>query len=299
MTKFNTFLFLLATLIWGSTWIVITLQLGVVDPLLSVFYRFFLSALICFAIAMAVAKNKIFKLSAVAHFYMALQGILLFGLNYYLIYIAQQQLSSALVAVIFTCLIFFNIIFDRLFFNKKITVVIVVASIIGFAGVCLLFWQELTINSGQRMAIAITFIATICASLGNSIAYRNSIHKISLIVNLSWSMLYSSLFLLILILMLNIEWQFQFTLKYIASLLYLSIFGSVIAFFAYIKLLSDIGARSAGYIALLIPLVALLLSVLFENLQFKTIDLVAVALLLFGSYLALINTKGDLCTKTI
>lgn len=103
----NLILFSIPAIIWGSTWLAIKYQLGIVDPLVSVFYRFLLAAIILFAYCRLVGTNL--RYSVKQHFLMALQGLLLFGINYWLVYLAEIHLKSGLVAVLFSTIIFLNI----------------------------------------------------------------------------------------------------------------------------------------------------------------------------------------------
>ena len=232
------------------------------------------------------------KLSIKNHRFIALQGILLFGINYWLIYLAEEQLTSAIVAVIFTSIMFFNMLFDRIFYRKKYSWHTLFAAIIGITGVVLLFWEEMQESKIAVVAIGYSFLATICASLGNAIAYRNSRQNIPLLVTLFWGMFYSSLFLAVMCLALGLQWQFDTTTSsYIISLLYLALFGSVLAFWSYIHLISQIGTTHASYVAMLIPLVALILSNYYEGLVFNNLKLVGITLLLMGSYIAITRAK--------
>src|SRR5262245_19743065 len=101
-------LYAIAVLIWGSTWIAITFQLGVVPPAVSVVWRFALAAAILFAYA--AAKRLPLAFSARQHGWIALQGLTMFGINYIGVYVAEESLASGLVAVIFSLMAFFNIL---------------------------------------------------------------------------------------------------------------------------------------------------------------------------------------------
>ena len=115
----NFFLFSVASLIWGSTWLGIKFQLGVVDPLISIFYRFLFAAIILFAYSKLNGLNL--KYSAKQHLFMALLGTLLFGVNYWLVYLAEIHLKSGLVAVVFSTIVFLNIINGAIFLKSKIS----------------------------------------------------------------------------------------------------------------------------------------------------------------------------------
>ena len=108
----NLLLYSTTVLIWGSTWLVITYQLGTVAPILSVAYRFTLASLLL--LAFAVLRKINLRFTARQHLFFGLQGVLLFSLNYLLVYLAELRLTSGLVAVIFSMLVFMNILIGAL-----------------------------------------------------------------------------------------------------------------------------------------------------------------------------------------
>src|SRR3990170_7612690 len=87
-------------LIWGSTWLVITFQLGVVAAEASIVYRFALAALLL--MLYALARRLPMRFTPRQHAFIALQGTFLFSLNYILVYLAEQNLTSGLVAIVFS-----------------------------------------------------------------------------------------------------------------------------------------------------------------------------------------------------
>lgn len=111
-------LYAVTVLIWGSTWIAITFQLGAVPPSVSVLWRFALSALLL--LAYAVLRGLKLNFTLADHAWIALQGLFMFGTNYVLVYSAEQHLASGLVAVIFSLFVFFNILGMRIFYGEPI-----------------------------------------------------------------------------------------------------------------------------------------------------------------------------------
>jgi drug/metabolite transporter (DMT)-like permease len=127
-------------LIWGSTWIAITFQLGMVPAELSVAYRFGASALILFA--WCAARKLPLRYAAAEHRVFLLSGLLMFGINYVLVYYSEMYVSSGLVAVLFSTMVFMNIIGARVFFGAPMRGIVVAAALLGFAGIVLVFWPE-------------------------------------------------------------------------------------------------------------------------------------------------------------
>ena len=284
----NILLFAISALIWGSTWLAIKFQLGVVDPLVSIFYRFLLAALILF-IYLLISKANL-KYSLRQHLQMALQGFLLFGINYWLVYLAELHLTSGLVAIVFSTIVFLNIFFGSLFLKSKIRPLVVTGAIIGFIGISFVFKNEIMIfdlSSQSSIALIIALIGAISASLGNITSAYNQKKKIPVLQTNAFGMLYGSLIMLILAFAMNKPLYFDTSLPYIFSLLYLSIFGSVVAFTCYLTLLGNIGADKAGYTTLVIPIIAIILSSIFEDYQWNIFVLIGVVLISFGNILVL------------
>ena len=156
MTKRQFILFLIPSIIWGSTWFAIKFQLGNVDPMVSVSYRFILAGLVLFIISLATGKNMKFSLHE--HFLMFLLGLSLFGLNYWFVYKAETSLTSGVVAVIFSLIIFFNIIFNAIFLKGKIKKDVIIAAVLGITGTALLFENELNaFDLDKKDVVALLF----------------------------------------------------------------------------------------------------------------------------------------------
>ena len=281
-------LYLAAVLIWGSTWLAIKFQLGVVPPSVSVAWRFGLAALML--LAYAAWKKLPLRFSRAEHVRIALLGLLMFGINYVLVYLSELYLTSGLVAVIFSLYVFCNIALMRLFFGKKITRTAMLSALLGVAGVVLIFLPELAEVSTSRGALTgllLALAATLVASFGSMVATHNHHHDMPVLQVNAWAMLYGAGFVSLYALFAGEAFRFEWTISYVASLLYLSLFGSVLAFGAYITLMRRIGPDRAGYTAVAIPVVALLLSTLFENLQWQLPTIAGVVLVLAGNILML------------
>jgi drug/metabolite transporter (DMT)-like permease len=284
----NLILFSIPALIWGSTWLAIKFQLGVVDPLVSVFYRFLLAAIILFAYCSLVRMNL--RYSVKQHFFMALLGLLLFGINYWLVYLAEIHLKSGLVAVVFTTIIFLNIFNGAIFLKSRIRLNVLLNSVLGFVGITFVFKDELigfTFSAGESLALLFAGISAVTASFGNITSAYNQRNKLPVIQTNAFGMLYGSLFMLLLALITGKSFAFDFSLPYISSLTYLAIFGSVIAFTSYLTLLGKIGADKSAYVTLVIPIIALILSTIFEDYKWDAFALIGVLLITIGNFMIL------------
>jgi len=281
-----TALFATATLIWGSTWLAITFQLGVVAPEASVAYRFALAALLLATWCIATGRSLRFPLRQ--HAWFAAQGILLFGLNYLFVYQAELSIASGLVALLFSLIVFLNLVGVRIFFATPINRRVLAGALLGVAGVTLLFWRELGNSQGDTLrGIAFAAGATVFAAGGNLVAVRNQRRGVALLPAVTWGMAYGALAIALVAATEGVTWTFDTRLPYVASLLYLAAFGSVIAFSAYLTLLGQIGAARAGYVGVAVPVVALILSTVFERYQWSVLSLCGAALCVMGNVLVL------------
>ena len=284
----NFILYVIPAFIWGSTWLAITFQLGVVDPLVSVFYRFLLAAIILFVYCTMIKMNL--KYSAMQHLFMALQGIFLFGINYWLVYLAEVHLKSGLVAVVFSTIIFLNIFNGFIFLKSKIRLNVLISALIGFVGIILVFKDELlsfNFSSEKSLGLILSFLSVIAASLGNIISAYNQKNKLPVVQTNAYGMLYGALLMLLLVFITNTPLSFDASFQYISSLIYLAVFGSIIAFYSYLTLLGKIGPERAAYVTLVFPIIALLLSTFFEEYTWSLFALLGVALITAGNFLML------------
>ena len=286
----NSLLYLVTVLIWGSTWLAIKYQLGIVAPEMSIAYRFTLAAAILFIFSLV--RRLPLRFSLRTHGFMMLQGLLLFSLNYILVYLAEGYLPSGLVAIIFSMIIILNVIFGAIFLHNPVRIHVVLGATVGLFGLTMVFWPELSsfdFSSERALGMALAFIGVIIASLGNITSARNQRHGLPVVQTNAYGMAYGALFMLVLALFRGTKLEFDPSIEYVVSLLFLAIFGSVIAFGSYLTLLGRIGPDQAAYITLLFPIIALMLSTIFENITWSISQLAGVALVMFGNAIVLMN----------
>ena len=296
---YNASLYLITVLIWGSTWLAIKFQLGVVSPELSIAYRFGLAALILAIFSLIRRLPMRFDLKA--HGFFALQGLLLFSLNYLLVYLAEGYLTSGLVAIIFSLIIVLNVFFGAILLGNPVRTRVMIGAGLGLMGLAFVFWPELSslsLSSQKIMGVVLALISTISASLGNVVSARNQRHELPVIQTNAYGMLYGALFMLVFALLRGTQLQFDTSPSYILSLLYLAIFGSVIAFGSYLTLLGRIGLDRAAYVTVLFPVIALVLSTFFEDLRWGIFQLLGVLLILLGNAVV-VTKKGGLNLRKI
>jgi drug/metabolite transporter (DMT)-like permease len=284
--------FAIATAIWGSTWLAITWQLGVVPPEVSVVYRFALAGLIIAAWCRATGRSLAF--SRADHLWLAAWGATFFGLNYVGVYYAEQYVSSGLVAVVFATIVFMSAVGMRLAFGAPLTARMLFAATLGVGGVALLFLPQLEeAGNGGATALGIgwALAATALAAVGNLFAVRNHRRGLPVFPTTAWGMLYGAGVAAVFAVAHGARWTFEPSFPYVASLLYLAVLGSIVAFGAYLTLLKQVGAAPASYVGVSTPVIAMLLSTFFEGYRWTGIAVLGVALAIAGNVLAL--RRGD------
>lgn len=285
-------IYAIVVLIWGTTWFAIKFQLGVVAPEISLVYRFGLAAICVFLYAAATGNSL--RLSWRDHRFVALQGFTLFCLNYWMTYLSTQYLTSGLVAVLFTSIIFFNLVNSRLIFGTPIEGRVLAAAAVGMVGVALLFLPELEAAMGDRTVLngaLLALAATYVASLGNMTAMRNTNGGLPVVTVNAYGMAYGAIGLAVIAALRGTPIAFDPHWSYVLSLLYLSLFGTSLAFGLYLVLLKRIGAARAAYASVLFPVVALIVSTLFEDYRWTVVAVAGLSVLIAGNALALGGRK--------
>ncbi|MBS0321266.1 MAG: EamA family transporter [Proteobacteria bacterium] len=281
-------LFTACTLIWGSTWVVITWQLGVVPPEVSVVWRFGAAGLIL--MAWCVLRRERLRFDAATHGILFTQGALMFSANYLCVYWAEQRVVSGLVAVAFATLTFMLIVLQRVMFGRPITRRMLAGTVLGVVGVALLFLPELLAVQGSRttaLGIAFALVGTLFAALGQLAARRAQRQQVTAVASSTWAMLYGSLVSALVAWVLGVHWTFDPSPRYVLSLAYLVLAGTIAAFLCYLELMRRIGVTRSSYTGVAIPVIALLLSALFEDYHFGWHSVAGAALAAAGNLLVL------------
>lgn len=286
----NAVLYAVTVLIWGSTWLAIKGQLGDVHPTASIMYRFALAAVIL--LAWARLRGLPMRYPARVHGQFVLMGGLMFSTNFVCFYFAEQHLTTGLVSIIFAMSLVVNMAFARLFFRRKITAKTLVGGAVGLLGIGTVFWPEFQnfgLSSGSGQGIALSALGTLVFCLGNVVSGKTQAAGVPVIQGTGYAMGYGALLMAPFALFLGDGALFEPTLEYGGSLAYLAVFGSVIGFGTYLTLLGRIGGERAAYAMVLFPIVALLLSTVFEDFHWTARDLAGVALILLGNAVMLTN----------
>lgn len=281
-------LYVLTVLIWGSTWLAIEFQLGDVPAQVSLAYRFAIAAFVMWCYC--VFKGMNMRFSKTDHGFFMVLALCNFGLNYLILYWAQNYLTSAMASIAFSTLLLMNIINTRLFFGRRIANRIYIGALLGVVGLGALFWpdiKDLDFTSDAMLGLGLALGGTFLASLGNMASVRNSSHQVGVMQGNAWGMLYGAVALVCVVLLSDAQFTFSTELSYVISLLYLSLFGTVIAFACYFLLLRDIGPEKASYSIVLFPIVAVLLSTVFEGFVWHANTVFGFVLVLVGNAIVL------------
>jgi drug/metabolite transporter (DMT)-like permease len=284
----NLQLFIACVAIWGSTWLAITFQLGRVAPEASVFYRFLLASLVLFAYCRARRLPLGFRPRE--HAWIALFGVLMFCVSYIFVYYAEEHVVSGLVAVGYSASPLLGVLGMRVFFGTPVSGRLVAGALLGILGIALVFWPEFAhMRSDRNTALGAVFtaLAVIVSALGAMAAHRNNDAHLPMWQTMAWGMLYGAMLALVIAFATGKSLAFEATPAYIASLLYLALLGSVLAFGAYLTLLKRIGVARSGYIGVMVPIVALLVSAAFEGFRWHPLTWVGIAISVAGNVLVL------------
>ncbi|WP_439478706.1 DMT family transporter [Brevundimonas sp.] len=277
---------LVCAMIWGTTWYAITLQLGTVAPLASIVWRFGLASALLF-LGCLIARQKL-RLTRAQHLAALGQGAFAFSISYSFTYASETHVASAIVAVTFASLTFINLVLFRLAAGQKAAAASWGGAILGILGVVVLSGGEVLKAGFDREAalgVGLALIATTASAFGNFFAWKGQTHGSAAIPSTAWAMAYGTGLLAVYGLATGVEFTIDPTFTYVGSLLYLSVFGSVIAFGMYFTIARMIGYAMASYISALTPPIAMLVSVLFEGARFGWPALAGLVLVLSGQAL--------------
>jgi len=284
-------LYALTVLLWGTSWLAIKYQLGVVPIEVSVAYRIIASAALMLVLCVAMRRRMRFSLAD--HGFMALQGFALFSINYFFIYAGSEQLTTGLVAVAFSTLVILNIIGSAVLFRAAVQARMVAGAVLGICGIAVVFWPELAAFDLSRqgtLGLGLTLIGTCFASAGMlTSAWNQRKRGLPVLQSNAYGMFYGAIVITLLTVGRGSDFVFDPAPVYVLSLLYLAVFATVAGFWSYLTLIGHIGPDRASYVTVLFPIVALALSTWFESFRWTALDAVGIALVLLGN--AVILTK--------
>lgn len=280
----NALLYGLVVAIWGTTWIAIFLQQGSVAAPVSIFWRFAVASLTM--IVVLVALKRLRRITLQDHLFCLLQGCCVFCFNFWCFYTAAAWINTGLESVIFSMAVLYNAINSFLFFGQRPPARFWTAALLGLLGIVTLFWDDLLHSGWSRellLGIGLSALGTYGFSLGNMISIRHQRRGLETMTTNAWAMLYGTLVMGAIALARGDSFVPEWTVSYLGALLYLALFGSVIAFGVYFTLVGRIGPGRAAYSTLLFPLVALSISTVYEGYVWQMNGVLGLLLILTGN----------------
>lgn len=281
-------IFFMTVLIWGSTWIAIKFQAGPVAPEVSVAYRFLGASLLLFL--WCLARRQRLRFAPRDHAFMALQGVCLFCLNYVPVYWASKWLTSGLVAVAFSTVVVFSIALSALVDRKPIEPRVALGSLLGMAGLALIFRPELRgvgMTDLTLLAVGLTLLGAFMGSAGTIVGSRNRKAGLPVLQINAFGMLYGGLATALYVTLSPVAWAWDPAPSYALSLGYLVLFGSVVGFWGFLTVVGRLGPERASYIPVLFPVVALGISTVLEGFAWSPEASAGLVLVLGGNALIL------------
>lgn len=285
--------FIIFTLIWGSTWIVIRGQLGTVPPQWSVAYRFIIAA-----IAMALVarwKGEDLRLGWSALPAAAFLGIAQFGVNFNAVYLAERDITSGVVATVFALLLVPSSLLAWAFLGQRPAARFLWGSLVAIGGVALLFAHELANRATSPRALAVgigwTVVGMIGAAASNVYQARPQIRHFPLFSLLAWAMAGGAVFDIALAFLMAGPPQFDPSPAYWLGLLYLALAASVLTFSLYYPVVRTIGPAKAAYASMLVPIIAMSFSTWLEDYHWTRTTIAGGILVIAGMTIALSRNR--------
>ena len=280
--------FLIVAAIWGSTWFVITGQIGDVPASWSVTWRFLIATPCMFALAVLTGKSL--RLGREGQTLAMIVGVSQFCGNFNFVYRAELHLTSGIVAVMFSMLMVPNAVLGRALLNQPVTGRFFAGSGIAICGIVLLLWHEARIAPpGGRvwLGIALAVGGILAASIANVVQGNETGRRLPLVALLAWSMLYGTICDFALAWVTAGAPVFPDRWEYWAGIAYLALAGSVVTFPLYYTLVRTIGAGRAAYNGVAVVIVAMLISTTLEDYRWSWLAVGGAVLALAGMIVAL------------
>lgn len=280
-------LLLLVVFAWSTSWIALHLQLGRVAPEISILWRFALGWL--FMLVLCVARGEPLRgFSVRDHLMFAALGITLFSLNFVLFYHAGLVLVSGMLSVVFALAAPGNVIMQAVALRRPVPVTVVLGSIVGVVGLAVLFAPEIMVSGlGHAAGLLLAGAGTIVFCTGNFMSAKIQGRGVPLASATAWGMFYGAALLAVTSFARGLDFTIEWTPTYLGALLYLALVASVIAFMAYLSLLRRLGPARAGYLTVLFPVFALIISAVYEGYQWSPWSFIGLAGVALGNVLVL------------
>lgn len=281
-------LYVLTVIAWSLSWFAIRLQVGTVPNEVNLVWRFGIATVMMFAWVIASGRRIRFPLRD--HVRFAALGVLMFSTNFLLFYYGAGYLVSGLLSVVFSLASVVNILLAAIVLGERPSPRVLAGGLLGFCGIALMFAPEIAAHglSGRTMiGLALCVAGTFSFCLGNQVSAAGLRANLPLIPMTAWGMVYGTLFSALLAVLLGRPFIFEPTPAYVGSLLFLAVISTVVAFSAYLTLLSRIGPARAGYSTVMFPIFALLVSTVMEGYQWSVYAFAGLVFVALGNVLVI------------
>lgn len=285
-------LYAAAVLVWGTTWYAMIGQLGEVAASASLTYRYVGAGLLLLTGATLAGKRV--RLTAREHLWCAFQGALMFSVGYWLTYVAAAVLTTGIIALMFSGASAITMVISAALARTMPRPRAMLGALLGIAGIGLVFWPEISLmtpGGPEAKAGLMVAISVLLFSCGGLVGARNLAAGMPRFATIGWAMLYGAAVLAAFTVARGESFDFDLSLPYVGSLIYLTVFGSGAVFALYFTVIARIGAEKASYATVLFPLVALAVSTVLEDYHWPALALIGVPVALVGNALVLTTRR--------
>jgi len=285
--------FVIISVVWGSTWLVIKDQISVVPPAWTICWRFVIAG--AAIVGLTLLRGESLRLLPGAQMMAVLVAAAQFLFNYQFVYQSEAYLTSGLVAVLYALLMVPNAILSALVLKTTVSGRFLVGSAVAMGGIALLVLHEFRLAQVAGhvwLGIALSVAGLLSASIANIAQAHPRARVAGAVPFLASAMLWGALF--------DAVWAWLSVgppvldprPAYWGGVVYLAIIGSVLPFPLYFKLIRDIGAGNAASTSVATPIVAMILSTLFEGYQWTLLAVAGSVLAMCGLLIALRARRG-------
>lgn len=273
---------------WSTSWIAMKMQVAGSVPETALFWRFVVSAAVMWG--WVVVARLPARFPARMHLGFAALGVFIFSMNFDFFYHAAAGLPSGLLSVIFSLASVINLLMGRIVFGHRVTPRVLVGGLLGFGGVAAMFWPRIagaTFDHAALVALGLGLVGTTFFCTGNMLSSVVQRRGVPVISAAAWGMTWAIGILAVAALLAGGGFAVELTVAWVGSLLWLALFSSVAAFWAYLTLLGRIGAARAGYATVMFPVFALAISTAFEGYVWTTPAIVGLLAVMAGNLFVL------------
>ncbi len=281
-------LFILLVALWGFSPFAISLQVGPVAPEVLVAYRFAGSGVLLVGAALALGRSL--RFTPREHLFLALQGILMFSVVDLLFYHAVVHVPSGLVQLVVSMMIVTNILLAAVLLHMPIRRHVVVGAAMGITGIAMVSWPEIRgmeLGGSGPLGIALAVGAMLAGSLSAIAAARNQRAGLPVFETTGICMLYGAACSVAVAAALGRAFAWDWSPLFLGAFAWVTVPGSAVGFVLYLLLIGRIGPDRSAYTILLLPIVALALSTVFEGFAWTSLSALGAATVLAGNVVVL------------